>query len=122
MLYVDQSSFTVRWNETAHESVVGNTWTYYGFEKTDDGLIGYDGQALFSSVGVSNNNVTLSSDSSWMKTLVEEPSWGDYSMQVACWSLQCPNFVHVNLRNFTIWTLAAETYGRPVNGTFIYMV
>lgn len=122
MVYVDQSQFTVRWNETIALEVVGKTWTYYGFEKTDDGWWGYDATALFSSIGVSNNNIAISSDQNWMKTIIKQEIWPNWSAKVACWSTKCPDFVHFNPQNFTFWTLADETYGKPVNGTYIYMV
>lgn len=101
--------------------VVGNSWVYAAEEKSDDRLIkGFQANAVFESVGVSDTVITVQSNQDWSKTLLTESQWSAHSVKVSCWTALCPAFVHFNPANFTLYTLAAETYGNKVNGTYIY--
>lgn len=56
-----------------------------------------------------------------MKTL-KDPDSQDFAMDVQCWSIKCPHWVHWNPTNYTFWTLAVETNGYRYAGTYIYRV
>ena len=123
MLSLDASQLALRWNETVAADIVGQSWVYVGKEASDDRQrLGFVANGYYAALGVSNTNVTVSSDQNWQKTLVSETQWASYSVDVACWSKKCPSFVHFNPKNFTFWTNAEETNGFKVNGTYIYKI
>ena len=124
MVKVDTERYEARWNETIPADIaISSGFNYLATEKSEDeARVGREEEVEFRPYGIASIVVSTTSNLNWSKVLLEKRETRESEITVTCWSTICPSFVHYNPQNYTIWTLADETFGRPVNGTYIYYV
>ena len=123
MLLLDKAYFTIKWNSTVDDSIVGQTWTYQGIEASDlDQRKGFDSTAMFKSVLIANTVLYLYSNKDSNHTQVLPEDIQTTSSTFTCFSKLCPNWVHFDKITHTLYTFASETNYDKVNGTYIYFI
>jgi len=66
----------------------------------------------------------MPSDKIWSRQVVDlnKQPGRTKNLSLNCWSKVCPDFIHYNSNNFTIWADFDASNMRSKNGTYLYLV
>jgi len=119
----------IQWVDSINTDVLGKKWLYMLREFTDEGRskkynLGGTDLGDFEAFKVKNSVFKMLTNKFWSRQVYDlnKSPGRAVNLAITCWSKVCPDFIHYNSNNFTIWTDFAASNMKFKNGTYLYKI